>query len=84
MKMKKTAIALILMSIISGCLEIPEPVVSQFNGNTVSIQGAGLAPVSAPGSDDITLAEATCGGAVRYASGSVVADGLVERLFICI
>jgi hypothetical protein len=75
--------ALLSVVLLSACVAMPEPVVSAYNGSTVSIQGPGLAPPSAPGADDIALASATCGGKATYASGRMVGDAWVERLFIC-
>ena len=75
--------ALLSVVLLSGCITIPEPVVSAYNGSTVSIQGPGLAPPSAPDTDDIALASATCGGKAVYASGRMVSESWVERLFIC-
>jgi len=72
-----------LFLLVVGCVEIPPPVVSHYNGNTVSIQGPGLAPSSPPGPEDIALATETCGKPARYASGRMVGEARVELLFIC-
>jgi hypothetical protein len=78
-------VALVCLLPLAACV-IPEPVVSGFNGDSVSIQGPGLS-MSPPGEGDIALANATCADAgkrARYASTRMVADARVEYLFLCI
>ena len=67
---------------LAACV-IPPPVVSNFNGSSVSIQTPGISPTSPPAADDLALATATCGKPARFASGRKVADARIEYLFIC-
>lgn len=69
--------------VLAGCLQVSEPVVSAYNGNSVSIQSPGLDPTSPPAPSDVALASKTCGKPARFASGRMVADARVEYLFIC-
>lgn len=77
-------IALIALPLaLSACLEPSPPVVSAFNGNTVTIQTPGLFATEPPYEDDMALARATCGKPARYASGRMVGEYHVDKLFIC-
>lgn len=81
--MRRLTIACLLP--LCACV-VPEPVVSGFNGNSVSIQGPGLTP-SAPGPDDTALAQSTCantGKRAEYASARMVGDARVEWLYLCV
>ena len=78
-------IALACLLPLCACV-IPEPVVSGFNGDSVSIQGPGLS-MSPPGAEDTALANATCADAgkrARYASTRMVGEARVEYLFLCV
>ena len=67
---------------LSACLAASGAVVSDYNGASVKIQGAGLEPTSVF-DDEQALADATCGKPARFASGRVIGDGRIEKLFIC-
>lgn len=63
------------------------PVISGYNGDSVSIQAPGLEPKSPPSADEVALAAETCGAngkQARYASKRFVADATVEYLFLCV
>jgi len=64
-----------------------DPVVSAYNGDSVSIQEPGLSATTPPGVDTDALANSVCGerGArARFASGRMVSDATVEYLYLCI
>lgn len=82
--MRLAALACLLA--LTACV-IPEPVVSGFNGSSVTVQAAGLEPTSPPGPDEIAVANdacATAGKSARFASKRIVGDGRVEYLFLCV
>lgn len=69
-------------SALAGCVTT-DPVVSAYNGSSVSIQGPGLPPASGPAPDAIALAKETCGGNATPASNRMVGEYTTEHLFIC-
>lgn len=74
--------AFVAVAVVSGCVS-SEPVVSSYNGSSVSIQTPGIQASVPPSTDEIALAAKTCQGPVEYASGRKVADATIEYLFIC-
>jgi hypothetical protein len=78
----RLTIALLALPL-AACVGGMDPVVSGYNGNTVTLQVPGLSipPSAAP--DEQALAASTCGGTAAYASSRMVSDSRVEMLFIC-
>lgn len=84
--MKLVFPALACLGLVAGCVTT-EPVVSGFNGSSVSIQRPGLAPASGPGPEEIALAQETCraiGKNARHASNRMVSEYTTEHLFLCL
>jgi hypothetical protein len=67
---------------LAGCV-IPPPVVSSFNGSSVTVQTPGINPTTPPDAKETAVASAACGKPARFASGRKVADARIEYLFIC-
>lgn len=81
-KVKKGFAAMAAFGFLGACVDT-SPVVSAYNGNSVSIQTPGLNPYSPPAAEDAALAAKTCQGNAEFASGRMIADAVVEYLFIC-
>ena len=75
--------ALLSVVLLSGCITIPEPVVSAYNGSTVSLQTPGISIPSKAFPDEQALADQTCKSKASYASSRKVSDAMLEMLFIC-
>lgn len=79
--------ALIALLLLSACITPEPPAVSGFNGSSVSVQRAGLAPASGPGPEEIAVADETCGAVgkrARLASNRMVTEYRTEHLFLCL
>lgn len=76
--------ALLSVVLLSACVAGGmDPVVSAYNGSTVSLQVPGLSIPPKAFPDEQAVAEQTCGGKASYASSRMVSDSRVEMLFIC-
>lgn len=78
--MRYAVACLLLSACVAGGMD---PVVSAYNGNTVSLQVPGLSIPPKAFPDEQALADATCKGNASYASSRMVSDARVEMLFIC-
>lgn len=83
----RKSIFIILMFTLAGCIPPPEPVVSEFNGDSVKVQIASYGdPIEAR---KLTLAEANriCGRRglhAEYASTRTLPDYNIENLYLCL
>lgn len=81
------SISLALVFLLAGCIPPPEPIVSEFNGDSVKVQIAGYGdPVEAKA---LTQAEANriCGKRglqAEYASTRTLPDYNIENLYLCL
>ena len=73
----------LLAAALSACVGSMAPVVSAYNGASVSVQEPGLSTNSPPSAEAAQSASATCGKPASYASARMVTDSTVEYLFIC-
>lgn len=78
--MRYAVACLLLSACVAGGMD---PVVSAYNGTTVSLQVPGLSIPPRAFPDEQELADQTCGGKASYASSRMVSDSRVEMLFIC-
>ena len=84
MKIAVLAIPALVLTACAG--ELAPPVVSGFNGDSVSVQDAGMFPRE-PRAEVIAEAQRVCGragNAAEYASTRQVSDFVQEHLFLCI
>lgn len=81
-KVKKVFAAMAALGFLGACVDT-SPVVSAYNGDSVTIQRPGLPPASGPGPEEIALAADTCGGTAKLASNRMYDEYTTEHLFIC-